>query len=88
MFQKRLQQHLRKSPRYPNVSDQSLLVSKVQLYRINFVYVCVDVPVFSILCQIIQEFISGLESHFEDPERFRNCLLPCVPRSAGEGDTR
>uniref|UniRef100_W5UA37 Fanconi anemia group D2 protein n=1 Tax=Ictalurus punctatus TaxID=7998 RepID=W5UA37_ICTPU len=54
VFQKRLQQHLRKSPRYPN---------------------------------IIQEFISGLESHFEDPERFRNCLLPCVPRSAGEGDT-
>lgn len=54
VFQKRLQQHLRKSPRYPN---------------------------------IIQEFIAGLESHFEDPERFRNCLLPCVPRSAGEGDT-
>ncbi|KAF4079161.1 hypothetical protein AMELA_G00189910 [Ameiurus melas] len=54
VFQKRLQQHLRKSPRYPN---------------------------------IIQEFISGLESHVEDPERFRNCLLPCVPRSASEGDT-
>ncbi|TVK90533.1 Fanconi anemia group D2 protein [Bagarius yarrelli] len=54
VFQKRLQQHLRKNPRYPN---------------------------------IIQEFISGLESHIEDPERFRNCLLPCVPRCADEGDT-
>ncbi|KAB5584153.1 hypothetical protein PHYPO_G00104140 [Pangasianodon hypophthalmus] len=54
VFQKRLQQRLRKNPRYPN---------------------------------IIQEFISGLESHIEDPERFRNCLLPCVPRCAGEGDT-
>ncbi|CAL8335444.1 unnamed protein product [Lota lota] len=29
---------------------------------------------------IVQEFISGLECHMEDPERFRNCLLPCVPR--------
>ncbi|KAM9813474.1 Fanconi anemia group D2 protein [Neosynchiropus ocellatus] len=29
---------------------------------------------------IIQEFISGLESYIEDPERFRNCLLPCAPR--------
>ncbi|KAF5909350.1 Fanconi anemia group D2 protein, partial [Clarias magur] len=53
VFQKRLQQQLRKNPRYPS---------------------------------IIQEFISGLESHIEDPERLRNCLLPCVPRSAGEGD--
>lgn len=26
--------------------------------------------------QIVQEFITGLESHIEDPERFRNCLLP------------
>ncbi|KAJ3603047.1 hypothetical protein NHX12_030791, partial [Muraenolepis orangiensis] len=47
VFQKRIQQKLRKSPRYPG---------------------------------IVQEFISGLESHIEDPERFRNCLLPCVPR--------
>uniref|UniRef100_A0A8C7G7X6 FA complementation group D2 n=1 Tax=Oncorhynchus kisutch TaxID=8019 RepID=A0A8C7G7X6_ONCKI len=47
VFQKRLQQHLKKSPRYPS---------------------------------IVQEFITGLESHIEDPERFRNCLLPCVPR--------
>ncbi|XP_058258381.1 Fanconi anemia group D2 protein isoform X2 [Hemibagrus wyckioides] len=54
VFQKRLQQNMRKNPRYPN---------------------------------IIQEFISGLESHAEDPERFRNCLLPCVPRCASEGDT-
>uniref|UniRef100_A0A7N8YIQ7 FA complementation group D2 n=1 Tax=Mastacembelus armatus TaxID=205130 RepID=A0A7N8YIQ7_9TELE len=27
--------------------------------------------------QVIQEFIAGLETHMEDPERFRNCLLPC-----------
>ncbi|KAK1796543.1 hypothetical protein P4O66_009579 [Electrophorus voltai] len=54
VFQKRLQHHLRKNPRYPS---------------------------------IIKEFISGLESHIEDPERFRNCLLPSLPRSAGEGET-
>uniref|UniRef100_A0A8C7G7V0 FA complementation group D2 n=1 Tax=Oncorhynchus kisutch TaxID=8019 RepID=A0A8C7G7V0_ONCKI len=53
VFQKRLQQHLKKSPRYPS---------------------------------IVQEFITGLESHIEDPERFRNCLLPCVPRLA-DGDS-
>ncbi|XP_041638760.1 Fanconi anemia group D2 protein isoform X2 [Cheilinus undulatus] len=47
VFQKRIQQQLQKSPRYPG---------------------------------IVQEFTSGLESHIEDPERFRNCLLPCVPR--------
>ncbi|XP_049590739.1 Fanconi anemia group D2 protein [Syngnathus scovelli] len=29
---------------------------------------------------ILQEFISGLESHIDDIDRFRNCLLPCVPR--------
>ncbi|KAF3689815.1 Fanconi anemia group D2 protein [Channa argus] len=29
---------------------------------------------------IIQEFITELEAHIEDPERFRNCLLPCVPQ--------
>ncbi|XP_075040029.1 Fanconi anemia group D2 protein [Mixophyes fleayi] len=44
VFQKTLQQALRKHPRYPNV---------------------------------ISEFISGFESHIEDRERFRNCLLPC-----------
>uniref|UniRef100_A0A8B9RG21 FA complementation group D2 n=1 Tax=Astyanax mexicanus TaxID=7994 RepID=A0A8B9RG21_ASTMX len=55
VFQKRIQQYLRKNPRYPT---------------------------------IIQEFISGLETHIEDPERFRNCLLPCVPRSASEGSAR
>uniref|UniRef100_A0A7N6AQL1 FA complementation group D2 n=1 Tax=Anabas testudineus TaxID=64144 RepID=A0A7N6AQL1_ANATE len=52
VFQKRIQQQLQKSPRYPG---------------------------------IIQEFISGLESHIEDPERFRNCLLPCVPQLS-DGD--
>ncbi|XP_071351317.1 Fanconi anemia group D2 protein isoform X2 [Trachinotus anak] len=53
VFQKRIQQQLRKSPRYPG---------------------------------IVQEFITGLESHIEDPERFRNCLLPCVPQLS-DGDT-
>ncbi|XP_039972214.1 Fanconi anemia group D2 protein [Xiphias gladius] len=52
VFQKRVQQQLRKSPRYPG---------------------------------IVQEFITGLESHIEDPERFRNCLLPCVPQLS-DGD--
>ncbi|XP_062853926.1 Fanconi anemia group D2 protein isoform X2 [Trichomycterus rosablanca] len=54
VFQKRLQQRLRKNPRYPS---------------------------------IIQDFISGLESHIEDPDSFRNCLLPCAPRSAVDRDT-
>uniref|UniRef100_A0A8D2ZEY8 FA complementation group D2 n=1 Tax=Scophthalmus maximus TaxID=52904 RepID=A0A8D2ZEY8_SCOMX len=31
------------------------------------------------------EFITGLESHIEDPESFRNCLLPCVPQLS-DGD--
>ncbi|XP_057701489.1 Fanconi anemia group D2 protein isoform X2 [Corythoichthys intestinalis] len=35
---------------------------------------------------VVQEFISGLESHIEDADRFRNCLLPCVPRLP-DGDT-
>ncbi|XP_068451005.1 Fanconi anemia group D2 protein isoform X2 [Clinocottus analis] len=35
---------------------------------------------------IVQEFTAGLESHIEDPERFRNCLLPCVPRLS-DGDS-
>ncbi|XP_066554205.1 Fanconi anemia group D2 protein isoform X1 [Amia ocellicauda] len=34
---------------------------------------------------VIQEFIAGLESHIEDQEKFRNCLLPCAPRSS-DGD--
>uniref|UniRef100_A0A672Q6L9 Fanconi anemia group D2 protein-like n=1 Tax=Sinocyclocheilus grahami TaxID=75366 RepID=A0A672Q6L9_SINGR len=50
IFQKRLQQHLRKHPRFPN------------------------------------EFISALETYIEDPERFRNCLLPCVPSSTSHED--
>ncbi|XP_029357845.1 Fanconi anemia group D2 protein [Echeneis naucrates] len=37
---------------------------------------------------IVQEFITGLESHIEDPETFRNCLLPCVPQlSDGEASS-
>uniref|UniRef100_A0A8C1Z2Y1 FA complementation group D2 n=1 Tax=Cyprinus carpio TaxID=7962 RepID=A0A8C1Z2Y1_CYPCA len=55
IFQKRLQQQLRKHPRFPN---------------------------------IIQEFISALETYIEDPERFRNCLLPCVPSSTSQQDTQ
>ncbi|XP_010784619.1 Fanconi anemia group D2 protein [Notothenia coriiceps] len=35
---------------------------------------------------IVQEFTAGLESHIEEPERFRNCLLPCVPRLS-DGDS-
>ncbi|XP_077948200.1 Fanconi anemia group D2 protein isoform X2 [Gasterosteus aculeatus] len=35
---------------------------------------------------IVQEFTAGLESHIEDPERFRNCLLPCVPQLS-DGDS-
>ncbi|XP_037639089.1 Fanconi anemia group D2 protein [Sebastes umbrosus] len=35
---------------------------------------------------IVQEFTTGLESHIEDAERFRNCLLPCVPRLS-DGDS-
>ncbi|KAL0978329.1 hypothetical protein UPYG_G00169090 [Umbra pygmaea] len=53
VFQKRLQQQLKKSPRYPG---------------------------------ILQEFITGLESHIENHESFRNCLLPCVPRLV-DGDS-
>uniref|UniRef100_H3DAV5 FA complementation group D2 n=1 Tax=Tetraodon nigroviridis TaxID=99883 RepID=H3DAV5_TETNG len=49
VFQKRLQQRLLKSPRYP---------------------------------EIVQEFTTGLESHIEDLEQFRNCLLPCAPPSS------
>lgn len=30
---------------------------------------------------IVKEFITGLETHIEDAERFKNSLLPCVPRS-------
>uniref|UniRef100_A0A669CVF3 FA complementation group D2 n=1 Tax=Oreochromis niloticus TaxID=8128 RepID=A0A669CVF3_ORENI len=48
VFQRRIQQQLQKSPRYPG---------------------------------IIQEFITALESYMENTDRFRNCLLPCVPQS-------
>uniref|UniRef100_A0A3P8UR59 FA complementation group D2 n=1 Tax=Cynoglossus semilaevis TaxID=244447 RepID=A0A3P8UR59_CYNSE len=54
VFQKRIQQQIRKNPKYP---------------------------------EIVQEFISGLESHIEEPERFRNCLLPCVPRLSDGDDS-
>lgn len=27
--------------------------------------------------KVIEEFVSGLESHIEDHDTFRNCLLPC-----------
>ncbi|CAL9703931.1 unnamed protein product [Knipowitschia caucasica] len=30
---------------------------------------------------IVKEFITGLEAHIEEGERFKICLLPCVPRS-------
>ncbi|XP_076603581.1 Fanconi anemia group D2 protein [Chaetodon auriga] len=53
VFQKRIQQQLQKSSRFP---------------------------------VIVQEFTTGLESHIEEPERFRNCLLPCVPRLS-DGDS-
>uniref|UniRef100_A0A3Q3GXC8 FA complementation group D2 n=1 Tax=Kryptolebias marmoratus TaxID=37003 RepID=A0A3Q3GXC8_KRYMA len=47
VFQKRIQQQLQKSPRYP---------------------------------AILQEFITGLETYIENPDRFRSCLLPCLPQ--------
>uniref|UniRef100_A0A669F4K3 FA complementation group D2 n=1 Tax=Oreochromis niloticus TaxID=8128 RepID=A0A669F4K3_ORENI len=53
VFQRRIQQQLQKSPRYPG---------------------------------IIQEFITALESYMENTDRFRNCLLPCVPQSSN-GDS-
>ncbi|XP_072276362.1 Fanconi anemia group D2 protein-like isoform X2 [Pyxicephalus adspersus] len=34
---------------------------------------------------VTEEFMAGLESHIEDRERFRNCLLPCG-RSEEEGN--
>ncbi|XP_068108990.1 Fanconi anemia group D2 protein isoform X2 [Hyperolius riggenbachi] len=49
VFQKTLQQSLKKHPRYP---------------------------------QVIEEFMSGLESYIEERGRFRNCLLPCGRGSA------
>ncbi|XP_005941174.2 Fanconi anemia group D2 protein [Haplochromis burtoni] len=49
VFQRRIQQQIQKSPRYPG---------------------------------IIQEFITALESYMENTDRFRNCLLPCIPQSS------
>uniref|UniRef100_A0A3P9NXE1 FA complementation group D2 n=1 Tax=Poecilia reticulata TaxID=8081 RepID=A0A3P9NXE1_POERE len=54
VFQKRIQQQLQKSPRYPD---------------------------------ILKEFIMDLEAYVENPDRFRNCLLPCIPQPS-EGDVR
>ncbi|XP_005799947.3 Fanconi anemia group D2 protein [Xiphophorus maculatus] len=54
VFQKRIQQQLQKSPRYPD---------------------------------ILKEFITDLEAYIENPDRFRNCLLPCIPQLS-EGDVR
>ncbi|XP_016536364.1 Fanconi anemia group D2 protein isoform X1 [Poecilia formosa] len=54
VFQKRIQQQLQKSPRYPD---------------------------------ILKEFVTDLEAYVENPDRFRNCLLPCVPQPS-EGDVR
>ncbi|XP_053890194.1 Fanconi anemia group D2 protein isoform X1 [Malaclemys terrapin pileata] len=34
--------------------------------------------------RIVQEFVSGLETHIKDRDQFRNCLLPCAP-VRGEG---
>ncbi|XP_053233340.1 Fanconi anemia group D2 protein isoform X3 [Podarcis raffonei] len=31
-----------------------------------------------------EEFISGLESHIENRDHFRNCLLPCIPTQSQE----
>uniref|UniRef100_A0A8C3T4A0 FA complementation group D2 n=1 Tax=Chelydra serpentina TaxID=8475 RepID=A0A8C3T4A0_CHESE len=33
---------------------------------------------------VVQEFVSGLETHIKDRDQFRNCLLPCAPVQ-GEG---
>ncbi|XP_041048128.1 Fanconi anemia group D2 protein [Carcharodon carcharias] len=33
---------------------------------------------------VMQEFISGLEAHIEDRDKFRNCLLPCGQSQEGE----
>ncbi|XP_053152067.1 Fanconi anemia group D2 protein [Hemicordylus capensis] len=51
IFQKKLQQALKRHPSYP---------------------------------QIVEELISGLESHIENRDQFRNCLLPCIPSQSQE----
>ncbi|XP_072437973.1 Fanconi anemia group D2 protein isoform X1 [Chiloscyllium punctatum] len=33
---------------------------------------------------VVQEFVSGLESHIEGRDKFRNCLLPCGQSQEGE----
>ncbi|KAM4022289.1 Fanconi anemia group D2 protein isoform 2-T3 [Anomaloglossus baeobatrachus] len=54
VFQKTLQQRIRKHERYP---------------------------------EILKEFVDGLESHIEDRERFRNCLLPCGRHTEDEEES-
>nr|XP_056711354.1 Fanconi anemia group D2 protein [Euleptes europaea] len=34
--------------------------------------------------QVVGELVSGLESHIENRDQFRNCLLPCVPAQSQE----
>ncbi|XP_060096063.1 Fanconi anemia group D2 protein [Heteronotia binoei] len=51
IFQKKLNQALRKHPSYP---------------------------------QVVDELVSGLESHIENRDQFRNCLLPCAPAQSLE----
>ncbi|XP_077182179.1 Fanconi anemia group D2 protein isoform X4 [Paroedura picta] len=34
--------------------------------------------------QVVGELVSGLESHIENRDQFRNCLLPCVPAQSPE----
>ena len=75
VFQKRLQQKLLRSPRYPGVSGGSESSAPASS----------DLQLMLVPSQILQEFISGLEGHVEDPERFRTCLLPCVPRLTDGG---
>ncbi|XP_073420419.1 Fanconi anemia group D2 protein isoform X2 [Dendrobates tinctorius] len=55
VFQKTLQQMIRKHERYP---------------------------------EVVREFIAGLESHIEDRECFRNCLLPCGRRCTEDEEDR
>lgn len=84
VFQKRLLKQLQKSPRFPGVSKkQQRCTISTQGRGIQREAVVFHGHFFA---QIVQEFTAGLESHIEDPERFRNCLLPCVPQLS-DGDS-
>uniref|UniRef100_A0A7N8YL18 FA complementation group D2 n=1 Tax=Mastacembelus armatus TaxID=205130 RepID=A0A7N8YL18_9TELE len=53
-------------------------ISRADYLRPIFHFREINYSVFAVCkSQVIQEFIAGLETHMEDPERFRNCLLPC-----------